>query len=152
VQIANRCAPWKIAKLITDWLILRISLYSRGTDHTENAASIVETCLPNHRIATVATRTPLKTISLLLRNRYYDMCLSVCYLETGCIIPLFHCRCVYYCDSTVLACGKYATTHTLRTHIHTYIHTYIHTRIYEHVIEVTLCSCVREIPVQFWAG
>jgi hypothetical protein len=41
----------------TELVILGISLYSRGTDHTETIASIVETCLLNHCLATVAGRT-----------------------------------------------------------------------------------------------
>jgi hypothetical protein len=37
--------------------IIRVALYSLRADRTENAASIVGTCLPNHCIATVAALT-----------------------------------------------------------------------------------------------
>jgi hypothetical protein len=37
-------------------------------DHAENSLSIVEVCLPNRCIATVAARIPLKTIDSYLAS------------------------------------------------------------------------------------
>jgi hypothetical protein len=36
-----------------------------GTDHTENTASVIETCLPNDRLATIVARLAQKTVSPL---------------------------------------------------------------------------------------
>jgi hypothetical protein len=62
------------------------SLYSIRTDHPENTASIIETCLPNHCIATVAARTPKKASHVIAISPVHwraDCCLPTSYKHSS---------------------------------------------------------------------
>jgi hypothetical protein len=73
----------------TELELASYSLYNLRADHTENSASIFETCLPSHCIATVAaltTANPLlralssneqRTLVLLLLHVFRGFCVSV---------------------------------------------------------------------------
>jgi hypothetical protein len=72
----------------TESVILGISLYIHDTEHVENTASVVETCLLTHHIAMFAARTAQKVVSPLLRNRCCGWCLPGCYLAVDALLLL----------------------------------------------------------------
>jgi hypothetical protein len=62
----NSLLPWNWLhlELTENWPpnISKVALYSLRATRTENSASIVETCLPNHCIATVAALTAANSL------------------------------------------------------------------------------------------
>jgi hypothetical protein len=80
----------------TAFVILGSSLYIFRVDHTRKNSSIEASGI-SHRGQ--VTWLSANTVGVWRHCACAEVCLPSCNLETVCITPLLHCRCVYYSET-----------------------------------------------------